>query len=101
MPANAKYLTTSPWQRFAKISAGILGGYLLSMSIHLALASWVHHVNVIITMTFTGFIVWVVFMILAFLAKSGWKIWGLYLFLALAFAVIAYAGKIYNPYFLH
>jgi len=100
MPANAKYLTVSPWQRFAKISAGIVGGYLLSMSLHLAIASWVNHVNVIITMTFTGFITWVVFMVLAFLSKSGWKVWLLYLLLTFLFSIIIYSGKTYNPGFL-
>ena len=40
MPANKKYLTPSPWQRFAKISAAILGGLIVALMFHLALASW-------------------------------------------------------------
>lgn len=101
MPAKEKYLTASPWQRFAKISAGILGGYLVSMSIHLALASWFDHVNMLITATFSGFIVWVVFMALAFLSRNGWRAWLLYLLIATVFTVIAYLGKSYNPNFMH
>ncbi len=97
MPANPKYLTKSIWQRIAKITAAILGGYLVSVSFHLALASWISHVNVIITMAFSGFILWVVLMIVAFLAKSGWKIWGIYLLLTLIFCGIIYLGQIYNP----
>ncbi|NIJ45615.1 Ca2+/Na+ antiporter [Wenyingzhuangia heitensis] len=97
MPANPKHLTTSNWQRFAKISAGILGGYLVSVTFHLALSYWFYHVNVIITSAFTGFILWATLLVLAFLAKNGWKIWGLYLFITLLFSAIIYISKIYFP----
>ncbi len=100
MPANSKYLTTSPWQRFAKISAGILGGYFVAMAIHMAFAAWMKHTNVIITATYSGFIVWVGFMIVAFYAKNGWKIWGLYLLLTVLFSIITWLGKIYNPHYM-
>lgn len=71
MPANKKYLNTSGWQKFAKISSGFLGGYLVSMTFHLAIAAWLDRVNVIITMTFSAFVLWMVLMILAFLRKNG------------------------------
>lgn len=100
MPANAKYLTTSPWQRFAKISAGILGGYFVSMAVHLALVAWFNHVNMIITTAFTGFILWVVLMLLAFLSRNGWRAWLLYLFITGVFVGVALLGKSYNPDFL-
>jgi hypothetical protein len=100
MPANAKYLTTSPWQRFGKISASILGGYMVAMSFHMALAAWVNHVNVLITSTFSGFILWASLMILAFLSKSVWRIWLLYLLLTILFTAVSYLGKFYNPDFL-
>ncbi|MFV9552114.1 hypothetical protein [Algibacter sp. PT7-4] len=96
MPANTKYLSSN-WQRFAKISAGILGGYLVSTTCHLALASWCNHVIVIISSTFTGFILWVTLMILAFLSKNGWKLWGIYLLLTIFFSIILYLGMLYNP----
>lgn len=97
MPANPKYLTKSKGQRFLKISAAILGGYFVSVTFHLALASWMNHVNVIMTMAFSGFILWVALMIVAFLAKSGLKIWGIYLLLTLIFCGIIYLGQTYNP----
>ena len=101
MPANPKHLTISPWQRAGKISAGILGSYGVTAAVHLAFAAWFNHVNVLITSTFTGFVLWVVLMVLAFLAKSGWCVWLLYILLALFFLVIAWMGKTYNPDFLH
>ena len=101
MPANEKYLTASGWQKALKISAGVLGGYFVSVSFHLALAAWLNHVTVLITMTFTGFILWGTLMVLAFLANSGWRVWGLYLLLTLIFSVMIFMGKTYNPGFLH
>lgn len=97
MPANPKYLTQSKWQRFAKITAAILGGYFVSVTFHLALASWFNRANVLMTMAFSGFILWVVLMVVAFLAKSGWKIWGIYLLLTFVFSVFIYLGQTYNP----
>tara|TARA_R110002050_G_scaffold109796_1_gene221109 strand:+ start:34717 stop:35016 length:300 start_codon:yes stop_codon:yes gene_type:complete len=96
MPANPKYLSSN-WQRFAKITAAIIGGYLVTVSFHLAMAYIFNHVTIIITSTFTGFVLWVVLMIVAFLAKNGWKIWGIYLLATLAFSILIYLGKIYNP----
>ena len=97
MPANPKYLTQSKRQRFAKITAAILGGYLVSVSFHLALASWLNRANVVVTMIFTGFILWVTLMVVAFLAKNGWKIWLIYLILSLLFSGLLYLGLTYNP----
>ena len=96
MPANPKYLTQSKWQRFAKITAAILGGYFVSVSFHLALAAWLDRADVLMTMAFSGFILWVVLMVLAFLAKSGLKIWGLYILLTLFFSFLIYLGQTYN-----
>ncbi|XCF05632.1 hypothetical protein ABI125_13000 [Tamlana crocina] len=96
MPANPKYFS-SPWQRFAKISAGFIGGYLVTITFHMALSFWLNHVNVLITATFTGFILWASLMVIAFLSKNGWKIWGIYLLLSLLFSVIIYIGKMCNP----
>jgi hypothetical protein len=97
MPANPKYLTQSKWQRFAKITAAILGGYFVSVTFHLALAAWLNRANVLMTMAFSGFILWVALMVVAFLAKSGWKIWGIYILLTLAFSLLIYLGQTYNP----
>lgn len=97
MPANPKYLTQSKWQRFVKITAAILGGYFVSVSFHLALASWFNRATVLMTMAYTGFILWVALMIVAFLAKSGWKIWAIYLLLTLLFSGAIYLGQTSNP----
>lgn len=97
MPANPKYLTQNKWQRFAKITAAILGGYFVSVTFHLALASWFNRANILMTMAFTGFILWVALMVVAFLAKSGWKIWGIYILLSLVFSLFIYLGQTYNP----
>jgi|SRR5690606_21433268 len=99
MPANKKYLTKSPVQRFAKISAGMVGGYLVTVSLHLALALWIDHVNVLMTLRFGGFILWVALLIVAFVAENGWKIWGIYLGITLLFSGVFYLGKIYHPLF--
>lgn len=93
MPANTKYLTKSPWQRFAKISAGILGGYLLTTCLHLTLAVWFDPATVLITSTFTAFILWAGLMILAFLARNGWKVWLWYLLACLALCGIYLLGS--------
>ncbi|HET8736332.1 MAG TPA: hypothetical protein VFM69_07020 [Pricia sp.] len=78
MPANKKYLTKSPWQRFAKISAAILGSWLVTVLLHLALAGWFDRQTVLITSTYSTFILWAALMILAFLGKNGWKVWLIY-----------------------
>ena len=97
MPANKKYLTPSTSQRFAKISAAILGGLIDAVMFHMALASWFDHVTVIITSTFSAFILWAILMVVAFLGKNGWKIWGIYLLASLVLFVIFYFGNQTNP----
>lgn len=89
MPANKKHLS-SGLQRFAKITAGLLGGYLVTITFHLILAQWLDQVNVIITMTFTGFIMWCGLMIVAFMSRNGWKVWGLYLGISLLLSIGIY-----------
>lgn len=97
MPANPKYLTKSNWQRFATITAAILGGYILTMAFHVALGSWFNRANMIITGSYSTFILWAILMIAAFLAKNGWKIWGIYLLATLLLFILIYFGKLMNP----
>ncbi len=85
MPANKKHLTASPWQRLLKISAGLFGGYLVTLSFHFLLMRFLDKGDVYVTMFFTGFIAWAGLMVLAFLARKGWKIWVFYLSLSLLF----------------
>lgn len=98
MPANQKYLTHSGWHRFAKLSSGILGGYLIAALCHMVLALWLPgHKTVLITSAYSIFIVWGLFMILPFLSKSGWKVWLIYLVIILLLGIAVYYGTIYHP----
>ncbi|MCO7186250.1 hypothetical protein NH341_12555 [Tenacibaculum sp. XPcli2-G] len=93
MPANKKYLTSSPIQRIAKISAGFVGGYVVTETFHIMLMTFFNIPNVIMTLRFFGFIMWAVLMILAFLAKSAWKIWALYTLVSLLFIIVIYLNN--------
>ncbi|TDQ80194.1 hypothetical protein [Sphingobacterium yanglingense] len=86
MPANKKYLST-PFQRFLKMSAGFVGGYSVMLSFHLLLSTVFEKNNLIITAAFTGYTLWAVLLLLAFLAKNGWKVWLYYAVLTLVFAL--------------
>ncbi|WBX76848.1 hypothetical protein PG911_00900 [Tenacibaculum ovolyticum] len=99
MPANTKYLTKSPWQQFAKISAGILGGYIISALFHMVLALWLPiHKEIIISSIFTLFILWCVLLIIPYLFKNGWKVWALYLLITLLLYTAYYFGNQNNPF---
>ena len=87
MPANKKYLTQSPWLRLAKILAGAAGGYAVTLSLHLLLTRLFPQENVIATSFFTGYILWVVLLLVAFLAKNVWKVWAAYVLLTLLFSL--------------
>lgn len=91
MPANPKYLST-PGQRALKISAGLLGGYMLSIALHsvMALVPGIG-LSLLVSGTFSVFLLWTVFMVIAFLARNGWVIWGIYLLLSLVLGFIAYS----------
>ncbi|WP_028296572.1 hypothetical protein [Olivibacter sitiensis] len=87
MPANKKYLTSSALQRFLKISAGFVGGYGVMLTFFLMFAHFFEPKYVMGTAMILGYILWAVLLLLAFLAKSGWKIWGVYLLLMLLFSL--------------
>ncbi|WP_434037517.1 hypothetical protein [Formosa sp. 4Alg 33] len=90
MPANKKHLS-SPLQRVIKITAGFIGGYLVTEVFHMFLVVWWDVPNALITVRFAGFILWTALFIISFLAKNGLKIWGIYLLISLVFyALICY-----------
>lgn len=98
MPANKKYLTHSGWHRFAKLSSGILGGYLIAALFHMVLALWLpDHKTVLITSVYSIFIVWGLCIILPFLSRSGWKVWLIYLAIIFLLGIAVYYGTIYHP----
>lgn len=65
----------------------------------MALSYWMEPKTVFLSLRFGGFILWAVLLILAFLAKSGWKVWGIYLMLSGLFVACIYVGKMYHPIF--
>lgn len=77
MPANKKYLAQSPWIKLGKLSAAILGGYIASLSLHMALAMWVDRKVVIPTAVYTTFLVWVTFMVIVYWVPRVWHAWAL------------------------
>jgi hypothetical protein len=93
MPANIKYLSSAV-ERALKISAAIVGGYLVSASFHLMVGTVPFSREIIVVLSGVSFfLVWGGLMILAFLAHKGWKIWCIYLALTLAFGAITWFLK--------
>ncbi len=78
MPANKKYLTKSPLHKILKITSGFIGGYLITITFFAVLLHFFDAGNVLFTLRFMGFLFWTALLLLAFLAKSGWKILGIY-----------------------
>jgi hypothetical protein len=96
MPANPKYLTQSRWQRVAKVSASTLGGFLVSASFHLMWAAWAgDRKSVLITYSYTLFLLWCTLMLLAFLFKNGWTCWLWYGGVSLLFILLTFFGGAY------
>lgn len=90
MPAKEKYLS-SGWSRFSKVTAAILGGYLVTMLIHIAAAKIPEDdTNLIITTAYSSFLMWVGFMILAFFIKKAWQVWTLYSLIGLCCAALIF-----------
>ena len=89
MPANKKYLS-SPQDRILKISAGFIGGYSVVQTLHLLLVVYWNTADALLTLRFAGFVLWTVLLIVSFLSKSGWKIWGIYVLISLVFIIIIY-----------
>ncbi|GAA5029769.1 hypothetical protein GCM10011506_18330 [Marivirga lumbricoides] len=90
MPANKKHLSPSFHQRFAKITAGFIGGFMIVVTFFLILAHLIDHRVALFTLKFAGFIVWCAFMIIPFLFKNGWKAWAVYLAIILFLSAILY-----------
>ncbi|PIF00960.1 MAG: hypothetical protein CR994_02630 [Maribacter sp.] len=99
MPANPKYLNKSPWQRFAKLSAGVIGGYIISALLHMVLAlALPFHKEMLISSIFTLYVVWVVLLIVPYLFKNGWMAWIVYLGAILVLYGLYYLANQHNPF---
>lgn len=88
MPANPKYLTTSKWQRFAKLSAALIGSFLVTASLHLAAAACTSPKVILKTAQFSMFMVWAALMFVPYLMNNGWKCWFLFIGLTIAFIIL-------------
>ncbi len=85
MPAQTKYLS-SRGQRALKITAAVLGAYLVSASFHLMLGAMPFAREIIVVLSGVSFfIIWAGLMVAGFLVRNGWKLWGIYLLLTLIF----------------
>ena len=51
MPANKKYLST-PFQRFLKITAGFIGGYVVMISFHVLVTHVFEKKDVVVTISY-------------------------------------------------
>ena len=99
MPANPKYLNNSPWHQFAKITAGLIGGYIITVLIHMNLPLWLPHPKeILITGIITFYMCWGTLMILPFLFYNGWKSWAIYLFSIGVLYVLYFFGNQNNPF---
>lgn len=87
MPANKKYLTRSPWVRLSKLIVGIVGGYAVMFSFHMLLTKVFPAENVVATAFFSGYILWAVLLLVAFLVEKVWKVWAAYAALTLLFSL--------------
>ncbi|NGP90106.1 hypothetical protein [Fodinibius halophilus] len=90
MPANKRYLSTRA-QRISKTLAGIVGGYFVTIAIHLLVGviigtghGWVQ------TVTYSTFLFWIAAMVVALLFEKAWKVWALYLFITFSCAALIY-----------
>jgi hypothetical protein len=93
MPANPKYLS-STGQRWLKLTAGILGGFIVTILFHNALGVFLTEKGgLVITSAYTSFLLWAALMVVALMIKNGWKTWGIYLILIVIFSVIIFTYR--------
>ncbi|MEM9721900.1 MAG: hypothetical protein AAGA10_21725 [Bacteroidota bacterium] len=90
MPAKAKYLSNG-WVRFSKFMAAFFGAYLATMLSHMAIAKNVpNDTPVLLTSIYSGFIVWVGFMIMVYLIKKAWISWAILLSVCLVSSLLIF-----------
>ncbi|MBP2832381.1 hypothetical protein J8281_09305 [Aquimarina sp. U1-2] len=93
MPANPKHLSSNS-QRIVKITAGILGGYLVTILFHNSIGSLLSEkAGLLITSAYSSFFLWSILLIVPFLFKNGWKAWATYIIIILICAGIIFINK--------
>lgn len=95
MPANKKYLNKSGFDKFLKITGGLVLGYSVNLLFFTLLAHYFKVVDILETLRFTGFIVWAGLLLIAFLMKKGWQVWLLYGSITFLLYVLYLLSKIY------
>ncbi|MEL6591339.1 MAG: hypothetical protein AAFQ87_18880 [Bacteroidota bacterium] len=79
MPAKVKYLS-SGWRRTSKLFAAIFGAYAASMFIHSAIAKLApNDTPILLTAAYTGFALWIGFMIMVYMIEKAWISWAILL----------------------
>lgn len=77
MPAKKKYLSNG-WKRLSKIFAIIFGAYAATATFHIALAKNVpDDTPVLLTSTYTSFLVWIGLMVMVYLVRRAWVAWSI------------------------
>lgn len=90
MPANKRHFGTR-MQRISKTLAGIIGGYLATIALHLVVGViWGSSPSWIQTTTYSAFSLWIAAIVAALLFKKAWKVWVLYLLI-----IVSCSGLIY------
>jgi hypothetical protein len=69
MPASQKYLNQNTFVKYMTIFNSIIGGYLMSQSVHIILGQLFNIIDVIIWSTLSTTILWPIFMLIAFFVK--------------------------------
>lgn len=94
MPANKEYLTHGTAERIGKVSAALVGSFLVAVSSMLALASWSDRPSVVfMSYTYLLILVWCALMLVAFLFRKAWKCWLLYASLVVIFITFFLIGR--------
>jgi hypothetical protein len=93
MPANKKYLIKSSWAKGSKVIAAILGSFVASMSLHLALTYWLPRPTVLITSTFSVFVIWILLMLWVYAAETAIKSWLILGSILVLSAILVILGK--------
>lgn len=93
MPANKKHLLQSNWAKASKIIASILGAFIASASLHLALALWLNKEMVSAISIVTIYLLWALFIILIYWLKKQWMVWGILMGITLVSITAIYISK--------
>ena len=92
MPAKKKYLSGG-WKRFSKVTAAILGSYIVAMSVHVAVIKLaMDDTPWLLTSSYSSFLLWTGLMVLAFFIKKAWHVWGIYAVISSICSILIFTG---------